>query len=193
MAVLIWRLPPRSRRWRLVLPELTGIGAMPPAQASLASLEKRWAPAISPTSLPAVSGPKPGSASSCGVTWATSSASSASSASMVCDSSRRWRSSSRAIRTRAVCSARARRRAILVVHFFDSSALPGKGLLGPEVVQVPEQIVVECGAHPNEPFAVIDQQPDVELDAGQLGDRQPVNAFPERSAGDSHRVDQVGL
>jgi len=38
-------------------------------------------------------------------------------------------------------------------------------------VQVPEQIVVECGAHPNEPFAVIDQQPDVELDAGQLGDR----------------------
>jgi hypothetical protein len=29
-----------------VLPELTGIGAMPPARASLASLEKRWAPAI---------------------------------------------------------------------------------------------------------------------------------------------------
>jgi hypothetical protein len=35
IAVLIWRLPPRSRRWRLVLPELTGIGAMPPARASL--------------------------------------------------------------------------------------------------------------------------------------------------------------
>jgi hypothetical protein len=70
MAVLIWRLPPRSRRWRLVLPELTGIGAMPPARASLASLAKRWAPAISPISLPAVNGPKPGSASSCGATWA---------------------------------------------------------------------------------------------------------------------------
>jgi hypothetical protein len=89
MAVLIWRLPPRSRRWRLVLPELTGIGAMPPARASLASLAKRWAPAISPISLPAVNGPKPGSASSCGATWATSSAISASSRSMVRDSSRR--------------------------------------------------------------------------------------------------------
>ena len=58
---------------------------------------------------------------------------------------------------------------------------------------MPEQIVVERGAHPNQPFAVIDQQPDVELDAGQLGHRQPVNAFPERSAGDGHRVDAVGL
>ena len=35
----------------MVLPELTGIGAMPAARASLASLEKRWAPAISPISL----------------------------------------------------------------------------------------------------------------------------------------------
>ena len=51
MAALIWRLPPRSRRWRLVLPELTGIGAMPPARASLASVVKRWAPAISPIEL----------------------------------------------------------------------------------------------------------------------------------------------
>src|SRR4249919_1188181 len=60
MAVLIWRLPPRSRRWRLVLPELTGIGATPAARASLASLEKRPAPATSPTSLAAVKGPNPG-------------------------------------------------------------------------------------------------------------------------------------
>jgi hypothetical protein len=87
MAVLIWRLPPRSSRWRLVLPELTGIGAMPPARASFASLENRWAPAISPISLPAVSAPKPGSASSCGAARATSSAISASSASMVCERS----------------------------------------------------------------------------------------------------------
>ena len=29
MAALIWRLPPRSRRWRWVRPELAGIGAMP--------------------------------------------------------------------------------------------------------------------------------------------------------------------
>jgi hypothetical protein len=64
MAVLIWRLPPRSRRWQLVLPELTGIGAIPPARASLVSVANRCAPAISPMSLPAVGGPKPGSASS---------------------------------------------------------------------------------------------------------------------------------
>jgi hypothetical protein len=37
-----------------VLPELIGSGAIPPALASLASLENRWAPAISPMSLPAV-------------------------------------------------------------------------------------------------------------------------------------------
>jgi hypothetical protein len=40
-------------------------------------------------------------------------------------SSRRRRSSSRAIRTRIVCSARARRRPIRVLHFFKNSAPPG--------------------------------------------------------------------
>jgi hypothetical protein len=45
-------------------PELAGIGAMPPARASLASVAKRSAPAISPTSLAAVSGPQPRSATS---------------------------------------------------------------------------------------------------------------------------------
>ena len=39
---------------------------------------------------------------------------------------------------------------------------------------MPEQVVIERGAHANEPFAVIDQQPDVELDAGQL--RRPAGA-----------------
>ena len=58
---------------------------------------------------------------------------------------------------------------------------------------MPEQVVVERDAHPNEPFAVIDQQPDVELDAGQLGDRQPVQAFAQRRPGDGDRVDAVGL
>ena len=60
IVALIWRLPPRSSRWRLVLPELTGIGAMPAARASLASEVKRSAPAISPTSLAAVNGPEAG-------------------------------------------------------------------------------------------------------------------------------------
>jgi hypothetical protein len=56
-----------------VLPELTGIGGMPPVRARLASVAKRWAPAISPITLPAVSAPKPGFESSCGATRATSS------------------------------------------------------------------------------------------------------------------------
>jgi hypothetical protein len=43
-----------------------GIGAAPLVRASLASLAKRVAPAISPISLAAVSGPQPRSASSCG-------------------------------------------------------------------------------------------------------------------------------
>jgi hypothetical protein len=40
---------------------------------------------------------------------------------------------------------------------------------------------------------VVDQQPDVELDAGQFGRREPVDAFPECRAGDGERVDAVGL
>jgi hypothetical protein len=81
----------------------------------------------------------------------------------------------------------------VLVHVFDNQRAPGEGLLGPEVVQVPEQVVVERGAHPHEPFAVIDQQPDVELDAGQLGDRQPLHALAQGRAGDGQRVDAVGL
>jgi hypothetical protein len=42
------------------------IGAAPPVRASLASVANRSAPAISPISLAAVSGPQPRSASSCG-------------------------------------------------------------------------------------------------------------------------------
>jgi hypothetical protein len=35
MVALIWRLPPRSSRWRLVLPELTGIeGLLPYSQGN---------------------------------------------------------------------------------------------------------------------------------------------------------------
>jgi hypothetical protein len=44
IVALIWRLPPRSSRWRLVLPELTGIGATPAARASLASVANLAAP-----------------------------------------------------------------------------------------------------------------------------------------------------
>jgi len=51
-------------------------------------------------------------------------------------------------------------------------------------VQVPEQVVVERRAHPHQALAVVDEQPDVELDARQLGDREPLGALaqPKRLA-----------
>lgn len=98
-AALIWRLPQVSRRWRWVLPELAEIGATPEARARLAGVAKRCAPAISPTSLAAINGPKPGWASSCGAVSETSAAMSRSSWWIDCVRSRRRRRSSRAMRT----------------------------------------------------------------------------------------------
>src|SRR4051812_11643394 len=193
MAVLSWRLPPRSSRWRLVLPELTGIGATPAARASLASVAKRPAPAISPSNLAAVSGPKPGSASNCGATSATRSAISASRSLAAAVSSRRRRSSSRAIRTRAVCSARARRRAIRVDPFFENRALVGSLSSGQRSCRCQSKSLLSATRLRDQSFSVIDQQPDVELDAGQLRRRQPVQAFAQRRPGDRERVDAVGL
>ena len=108
-------------------------------------------------------------------------------------SSRRRRSSSRAIRTRAVCSARARRRAIAGVHFFENSAPPGSSSSGQRSCRCQSSVVVERDALADEPFAVIDQQPEVELGPGQLRDRQRLEAFAQRGAGDGERVDAVGL
>ena len=178
-----------------VAAELTGIGAMPPARASLASLEKRWAPAISPISLPAVSGPKPGSASSCGATcgdeigdlvlergrWSVRA--------RACGAARRGRSGPARSARRAPDAERCG-----VVHFFDSNARCRAELCsGHRSCRCQSRSLIERGAHPDQPFAVIDQQPDVELDAGQLGDRQRVDAFAQRGAGDGERVDPVGL
>jgi hypothetical protein len=47
-------------------------------------------------------------------------------------------------------------------------------------VEVPLQRVVDPDALTDEPFAVIDQQPDVELRAGQRRRRQRLNAFSQR-------------
>ena len=65
-ARLSWRLPPRSRRWRLCLPEDAGIGATPARRASFASELKRSAPAVSARIFAAVSAPQPTSSKSCG-------------------------------------------------------------------------------------------------------------------------------
>ena len=69
--------------------------------------------------------PEPGWLSSCGAMLVTSSVISRSSRRTASVSSRRRRSSSRAIRTRIVCSARAKRREMRVPHLRENSAPPG--------------------------------------------------------------------
>ena len=184
MVALIWRLPPRSRRWRLVLPELTGIGATPAARASLASLEKRSAPATSPTSLAAVRGPKPGSVSSCGATVATSPAISAlerldglgelaDAAQLVAGDADAHRLLSPREPTRDP------RRPAAV-----EQRAAGQHELGPEIVQMPLQRVVQRDALADQPLAVVDQQPQIELRTVQLRGRQRIQAFAQRRARD---------
>ena len=80
-----------------------------------------------------------------------------------------------------------------VVHFFENNAPPGSVELGPEVVQVPLQRVVERDARADQPLAVVDQQPDVELRAGQRRRRQRLDARRQRGARDRERVDPIGL
>src|SRR4029453_3892326 len=65
--------------------------------------------------------------------------------------------------------------------------------LGPEVVQLPAQIVDQRGALLDEPFAVIDEQPDIELAPSDLRDRQRLDARADRRAGDRDRVDAIRL
>ena len=174
-------------------PEDAGIGAAPESRASLASLAKRAMPAISPISLAAISVPQPGSAASRGATAVTSAASSCSRSVIARVSSRTRLSSSRATRTRADCSLRARRRARRCCQRRPVSARDGISSSGPEVVQLPAQIVDQRGALLDEPIAVIDEQPDVELGAGQLRDRQRLETLADRRAGDRDGVDAIGL
>ena len=63
--------------------------------------------------------------------------------------------------------------------------------LGPEVVQVPQQRAVEFDSVPDQPLAVIDQQPQVELWAIEMRGREALEPFLERGAGDVERVDGV--
>jgi hypothetical protein len=65
--------------------------------------------------------------------------------------------------------------------------------LGPEVVQLPAQIVDQCGALLDEAIAVIDEQPDVELDARQVRDGQRLKALADRRSRDRDGIDSVRL
>jgi len=60
-------------------------------------------------------------------------------------------------------------------------------------MQVPEQVVVDRDPLTDEAFAVIDEQPDVELNAGQLRRGQRLDAFSQRRARNRQSVNDVGL
>ena len=163
-----------------MLPELTGIGRDAGGAGELGVAGEALAPAISPISLAAVSGAEAGlgeqlrrdlgdELGDLGLERVDGARELAHAAQLVAGDPD----------ARGLLGAR-RRRAIRVVHFLREQRAARQRQLGPEVVQVPEQVVVERDAHADEPFAVIDQQPDVELDAGQLGDRQ--RSRPSRSA-----------
>ena len=65
--------------------------------------------------------------------------------------------------------------------------------LGPEIVQMPLQRAVELDAVTDQPFAVIDQQPQIELGPVQVRGREGLQALLQRGAGDVERVDRSDL
>ena len=69
----------------------------------------------------------------------------------------------------------------------------GQRELGPEVVQVPLQRVVQGHARADETLAMVDEQPDVELRARQRRGRQGLDAGCQRGPGNRHRVDLIAL
>ena len=171
MAALIWRLPPRSRRWRSVLPELIGTGARPAARASLASVAKR----VGAGDLADELGGGQRAAARLG------------------DQLRCNRGHERG----DLCFERVDRGGQLAQptqlvacdpdahRLLAAGQAPGdlgapllreqrsarQRELGPEIVEVPLQRAVERHADADEALAVIDQQPQVEFRAGQRGGR----------------------
>src|SRR3954451_24471350 len=192
-AALIWRLPPWSRRWRWVLPELAGIGATPAARASLAAVAKRCAPAISPTSLAAVSGPKPGSLTSRGAICPTSSVSSRSKPGdrlgELAQPTQLVARNPDAHRLLGPGPAPRDPRAPLLREQGASWQLE----LGPEVVEVPEQRAVELDAVTDEAFTVLDEQAEVELWPVPVRGREGLQPLLQPGTGDVERVDRVAL
>ena len=58
---------------------------------------------------------------------------------------------------------------------------------------MPLQRVIQRHALADQPLAVVDQQPQIQLGTFQLRGRQRIQAFAQRRPGDRDRVDAVGL
>ena len=163
MVALIWRLPPRSRRWRLVLPELTGIGATPAARASLASVAKRCGAGDLADELGGGQRPEAGlgeqvrrdlgdEVGDLGFERLDRLRELADAAQLVAgDADAHRLLGAREPPGDARAPVAVKQRAARQLQF------------GPEVVQMPLQRVVERDALADQPLAVIDEQPQVEL------------------------------
>ena len=176
-----------------MLPELAGIGATPAARASLAAVAKRWAPAISPTSLAAVSGPNPGSVeqlrSDRGDELGDLCLERLDRLGELADAPQFVAGDADAHRLlRPREAPRDPRRPAAV-----EQRAAGQLELGPEIVQMPLQRAVERDALTDEPFAVIDEQPQIQLGPVQVRGREGVKALLQRDPSDSERVDRIGL
>jgi hypothetical protein len=192
-AALIWRLPPWSSRWRWVLPELAGIGATPAARASLAAVAKRCAPAISPTSLAAIGGPTPRLVKQLRRDLLDALGD------LAFEPVDRERELARP-RQLIARDANAHR----LLGAGESPADPRAPLgreqraarqlkLGPQIVQMPLPRAVEFDALADEAFAVVDEQPQIELGTIQVRHRERLQALLQRGAGSVERVDRVRL
>lgn len=60
-------------------------------------------------------------------------------------------------------------------------------------MQTPTQIVDQPRTLPDKALTVIDEQPNIELRARQLRDRQRVQALAQRGSGDLNGIDDIGL
>src|SRR5215211_55920 len=65
--------------------------------------------------------------------------------------------------------------------------------LWPQIVQMPEQRAVELDAVTDEAFAMVDQQPQVELGPIQVRGPERLKTLLQRDAGHVERVDRIGL
>ena len=174
------------------LPEEAGIGATPARRASLASEEKREAPAISPRSLAALSTPQPGNSSS----WGARAAPRRRSRSKLCGTPGAVanRPGELAGDADPCALGSAGKLAGDAIEPEDAVKASRRQLqLGPELVQVPAQALLIFCACLDEALAVIEQELQLQRPIIEIGGGQGPGTLSKRSAGNSKSIDRIGL
>jgi hypothetical protein len=160
-----------------VLPEEAGIGAAPPVRASFESVANRSAPAISPISLAAVSGPHPRSFSLRGVAFDERGQLCLELADASGARGDQAHELARDPHARGLLCAS--EPAGGVPEPLGGVERPGRDLqLGPEIVQVPAQPLLIAGARVDQVLAMVDEQADIERRAVQVRAGEVLEPFP---------------